>query len=677
MNEQEFHQRLRERTENTPVPDSLSPDAIPVLINDAAKKEHKSTHTAIFRIKIIAPIAACFLLFGLVLSFVRTGVLSNNNQIASDKSADSLAETQPDSSYETETETATALPDGISSPKDYQQLYSVLSELTPIYTCVDEATINGFEDNVKTIDGNSRDTETTRSPSYSDTNSQVAEVAEADIVKTDGVYIYSAYKEQNYYNAIAIAKAESGSLTACSTIRAEQIQNAIGDNAHYCISELYIEGTQLIILGMVEYTDTQNKLRYAESSATGIFIYDVSDPTAPMLSSFLTQDGYYSDSRLTNGCLYTFSSSWKDIPSVSNQYDAYVPNINGTLLSCEDIYLPECPDASCYQIMTGLRLDNPDSFVSEKAILSGYGTYYVSTDNLYLAQYNYNSMDSTTELLKFHYENGTITPVGSVDFSGYLLNQFSMDEYNGYLRVVATIAASEHNYNALYIIDESMQLVGEISNLAPDEQIYSARFMGDTGYFVTYRNTDPLFSVDLSDPENPVIMGALKIPGFSNYLHFYSENYLFGLGEETNPETSESLGVKLSMFDISDPYHVTEADKTILTDADYLTAQFNHKSLLIDAEKNLIGFYFETYDAADGTCDETYVIYSYHAGSGFRQEASYNLRELLSDSDTAYDTRGLYIDDVLYLVNGNAISSYSLDTYEPLDSIQITNKTAP
>ena len=114
---------------------------------------------------------------------------------------------------------------------------------------------------------------------------------------------------------------------------------------------------------------------------------------------------------------------------------------------------------------------------------------------------------------------GKLNGVAKTRVNGYLNDSFSIDEYNGYLRLVTTVDRT----NAVYVLDEKLEETGKIENLAKDERIYSARFMGDIGYFVTYRETDPLFSVDLSDPANPKIIGELKIPGFSEYLHPYGD----------------------------------------------------------------------------------------------------------------------------------------------------------
>lgn len=160
-----------------------------------------------------------------------------------------------------------------------------------------------------------------------------------------------------------------------------------------------------------------------------------------------------------------------------------------------------------------------------------------------------------------------------------------MNEYNSYLRVVLTDYSGETQKNALYVLDDAMQVCGNIGDLAEGEDIRSARFLGDIGYFVTFRNTDPLFSVDLSDPSDPKILGELKITGFSSYLHFYGENKLLGVGNEVDPETGAYTGIKLAMFDVSDPSNVKQLHKFVIKDTYDCPLFYNYKAAMIDTEK--------------------------------------------------------------------------------------------
>lgn len=185
------------------------------------------------------------------------------------------------------------------------------------------------------------------------------------------------------------------------------------------------------------------------------------------------------------------------------------------------------------------------------------------------------------------------------------------------------------------MFDENLDLIGKIDGLAKNEKVYSVRFSGDTAYFVTFRTVDPLFTVDLSDPANPVILSELKIPGFSNYLHPYSDGLLFGLGQDADERTGWTRGMKLSMFDVSDPHAVSEKH-CLKLDSYSSEALYNHKAILVSAEKDLIGFPTET----------GYVIYGYDTEKGFYKKAETALEKLWA----SHDIRGLYSGDYVYIV---------------------------
>jgi len=188
-----------------------------------------------------------------------------------------------------------------------------------------------------------------------------------------------------------------------------------------------------------------------------------------------------------------------------------------------------------------------------------------------------------------------------------------------------------------------------------------ARFDGNTGYVVTFRQVDPLFSIDLSDPTNPVILGELKIPGFSNYLHNYGEDLLFGLGRDADEETGGAGYLKLSMFDVSDNANVTEAHSLIIDGVYYSEASYNHKAILINYERNIIAF----------PAGDTYMVYSYDAEQGFVEVAVLSLTK-----DLGYDwywgsMRGLYIGDVLYVFSDTVMISYDMNNYKEIFSVQL------
>lgn len=239
-------------------------------------------------------------------------------------------------------------------------------------------------------------------------------------------------------------------------------------------------------------------------------------------------------------------------------------------------------------------------------------------------------------------------------FDGYLNDSFSIDEYEGNLRVVTT----DGDTNSVYVLDKELDIIGSIEDLAKDERVYSARFMGDVGYFVTFRETDPLFSVDLSDPKKPKIIGELKIPGFSEYLHFYGEDQLLGIGMNVDEETMITDGVKLTMFDISDKTDVKEADTYILENVYSTEVGYDYKAALVDPGRNIIGF------AGYTEGGQNYYLFAYDKKDGF----VCNMEEHIN-GNAIRSTRGVYIEDVIYVVQGNIIEAYSLKDYKKVDDL--------
>ncbi len=685
MNEHEWIDYIKKETDVTPIPESLEPEHIREQLATGPAAAQKASRPW-YRNPWIYTAACLILCFTGFLGYryltpSATSSETAHEESCNDLAADSNAESAP---YDN------AVDD--SSAYTYRDLFELLKQNTRDYTLQSRYhldVVDDFDDASVTND--------ISKGTYYETNHQVADVAEADLVKTDGTYIYSCYAQDSedggYLNAVSITRTEQGDLSACSRISSDDIATALDITRPFQIQELYLENHRLILLCTVD-TDTDADAEPADSIIcyrwnphrnTYILTYDVSQPEQPVLLSNLMQEGAYTDSRLSDGYLYTFTQKWVTIPEDASFSLDYFPQVNDSPIAIGDICLPTDTTGNCFQIITGMSLEQPDAFTASHAILSNNGTYYVSTDSIYFAQTVILSQADTTtrtELFRFHYADGQIEAGGQTTFPGTLLNQFAMDEYEGYLRAVATVTTIADDTSAaypstsLYIINDSLELVGSIEDLAPDETIYSVRFMGDVGYFVTYRLTDPLFAVDLSDPADPTVTDALKIPGFSNYLHAYSDHLLFGFGMDVDPDTGISTGLKLSMFDISDPYDIREVNKTVLSDTLFSTAQYDHKSLMIDPEKNLIGFYAESYNPDTSDYNDYYFIYSYDPSAGFQEVFRC---DILQDPDLSYGTdaygmyagtiRGLYIDNVFYLVNGNRICAYSMDTFRKLKGL--------
>lgn len=486
---------------------------------------------------------------------------------------------------------------------------------------------------------------------YSNTNVRQEGVDEADVAKTDGRYLYVLEDDGDY---VSIVDTKTN-MKKISEIKAPKDET---------IEEFYlIEKNKKVVMICSNSSDddyedvedvTRSSLISKQTEGTQVVTYDVQDKKHPKKVGKVSQSGEYESSRISDGYLYLFSNYWVPENWKKKYPSTYIPYVDGDLMKAKDIYLPEGTKGCMYEIVSSINLKQPDKIADSKAIFSEGGDAYVSNKNIYYYEEEWtgNGKQEKTLLRKLSYKKGKLAVVAQKTFRGYLNDSFSIDEYDGYLRMVVTRGKT----NAVYVLDQKLKLTGKITNLAKDERVYSARFLGDTGYFVTYKETDPLFSVDLSNPKNPKILGRLKIPGFSNYLHFYGEDKLLGIGMDVDKKGDVTDGVKLSMFDISDKKNVKEEHKYTLKDVYSTDVEWDYKAALIDVEKNIIGF------PAGGENRQMYYLFSYTEEKGFQC----NMKEKIYGSD-ALSTRGIYIKDRLYVIHGNVLKAYSLKTYKKVD----------
>ena len=268
--------------------------------------------------------------------------------------------------------------------------------------------------------------------------------------------------------------------------------------------------------------------------------------------------------------------------------------------------------------------------------------------------------------------NGEVIPVNKkATVPGGVLNQFAMDEYDGYLRMATTWYYKSDVCSNVYCIDiNTMQVVGKIEGIAPTERIYSARFTEETGYIVTFRQVDPLFSIDLSDPENPKIKGELKIPGFSTYLHPWKNGLMIGIGQdvEANDEIARTSGLKLSLFDVTDINNPKEIKKLVLSSGyGYSNAEYDHKAVMVNPEKGLIGIPAYTYDQNHNQTFNGYMVFSVSTEKGFEKvctvehKDSQNILRGLMIGDNLYTMSPLYL--VATTLSGDAISTVEIGSY--------------
>jgi len=291
-----------------------------------------------------------------------------------------------------------------------------------------------------------------------------------------------------------------------------------------------------------------------------------------------------------------------------------------------------------------------------------------------------------TIIHKININKGQIEYDAKAEVPGYLLNQFSMDEHNNYFRVATTTEIWSRKsimYNNVYALDEDMKIAGKLEAIAPDERIYSARFIGDRLYMVTFKRIDPLFVIDLSNPEKPEILGELKIPGYSDYIHPYDENHIIGIGKETDSNEwggVSTRGVKLALFDVSDVKAPKQLDKYEIgepgTDSEAL---HEHKAFLFDKEKNILVIPVrevkgkQYYDSKRGYYRQRFWQGAYVFGFersiseiGFELKGKITHNEEDEERDYYYYgspnavRRSLYMDDALYTVSEMKIKANDL-----------------
>ncbi|MCX6817679.1 MAG: beta-propeller domain-containing protein [Candidatus Aenigmarchaeota archaeon] len=627
---------------------------------------------------------------------------------------------------------------------------------------------------------------------YSETNVQVEGVDEADIVKTDGQYIYTITTSYGYYgnqnSTLVIAKAYPADEAA---ILSEL------DLGEFYPQEMFIQSNHVLIFGS---TNKQIPLTEEEMAASGgsgssgssgsaapdsptaekmiappyyqpyryiqlatVRIYDVADKANPSLVRSVDFEGNYLSSRKIGSYVYFIVNSYPNYAIMPVLYRGAAATDEGqasTSVSAEDI-VPEFRDRKAGDVSKETELVNtvgcdevayfepvnPENFITiasismddtqaevEKQVIMGSGqSVYASLSNIYIAETNYpmwmaydetNPIQptETTLIHKFALSNGQITHIGHMEAPGHILNQFSMDEYDSHFRIATTISETwsrmgqeaAKSKNNVYIFGDDLKMTGKIEDIAPGESIYSARFMGARGYLVTFKRVDPLFVLDLSDPSNPQILGKLKIPGYSDYLHPYDENHIIGIGKEVDESIdadkvheSDAVyytaiqGVKIAIFDVTDVANPVEMHKVVIGDRGTDSyALSDHKAFLFDKEKNLLVVPILLAQISEKQKEEglqqgwlpdgeyTYqgaYVYDLTLENGFQLKGRvthYDDNQTFQKAGYYYFgddysvKRSLYIDNILYTISGMKIKLNSLDDVSEIKQLVFTKNVS-
>ena len=616
--------------------------------------------------------AGCIFLSGMAFGEAATeGVFLSDETEITTESAQILAENTE--------ETQEVITKGLRFASDYKEVYEALRSAQRRY--YDYEVLDGMvalEENAAMDTGSARvesnakqmaATAETTGPDYSSTNLRDDQVDEADIVKTDGRYIYVLKDGEE----LLIIKADGAGSTYVSRTSLTEKDASYRVTMH--AQDMYVDGdTLVVILSKNERTDNDD-WAYTWKDSVVACTYDISDRSAPTVSGSVWQDGAYKQSRKVGDHVYIYSTQYIDLYDTpyEESLKRIIPVVNGEEIGPGRICIPEYVTNSAYLIVSSVSSGEPDRVIDSKVMVSGAENMYVTTGSLYVMNQSWTGSQDRTEIVKFAMEDGRIEGKAAARVKGYLNDTFSIDEYQGNLRVLTTYMGSDTGaileaisdlfglgyyaddhwvrHNSLYVLDENLQRRARLYDIAENEEIRSARFFGDTVYFVTFRNTDPLFSADLSDPDHPELTGELKISGFSSYLHPYGDGLLLGIGYEADESTGGTTGLKLSMFDISDPTDVKECSRFVMDGITWCPSIDDYKAILANGKKNLIGFF----------CDNRYMVFTYDAQSGFERVLLYDFYEDMLNGNTSYDTmRGLYIDDEMYLAGADYVVGFDM-----------------
>jgi inhibitor of cysteine peptidase len=520
-------------------------------------------------------------------------------------------------------------------------------------------------------------------------------VDEADIVKTDGEYIYLVSGQK-----VIIVKAyPPEQAQVLSEIKLEGI--AIG---------IFVNGDRLVVFeeetpyyGDVRLGPTGEfympSIAYYTSPKTYIKVYDVSDRENPRLQRELSADGQYVSSRMIGDYAYVVINE----PVYGEDDEPSLPRIysggSEKEIPATDIY---CCNVSDYYYMyttiMAINTQNDDQKATYATMLLGASSnLYVSLDNIYLTFPVWGGDvggSQRTSVHRIHIAGNNMTYVASGEAPGMVLNQFSMDEYDGYFRV-ATTTYGQTTQNNVYILDMDLNITGSLENLAPGETIYSARFMGERGYLVTFKQVDPLFVIDLKDPYGPEVLGYLKVTGYSDYLHPYDETHIIGIGKETTDagEFAWYQGVKISLFDVTDVSNPREISKVEIgdrgTDSPVL---WDHKAFLFDKSRNLLVMPIlvaevDQSEYPQGVPSWAYGepvwqgAYAFDVSLDQGIQLKGRITHIESPADLEQDyyysysafsvERSLYIADVLYTISDAKIKMNNLENLDYINEVQL------
>ena len=508
------------------------------------------------------------------------------------------------------------------------------------------------------------------------TNTQVDGVDEADIIKNDGIYLF------------VITDDTILSVVDTASMKTVFVRNldAVNGGTYYTAYEMYLTENRLTVLGTQNKKSSENEESNSNSAGYDYFydciympndvetvvqIFDITDRNSISLVSSFTQDGDYRNSRLVNGYLYLITDYCIDTGDIKNTAS---PSVRNEKVTCDCIYVGARSESFQSQtVISGFRVSENNPQISKVSVIANADEIYCTADTLYILSTgygNYSDETDSTDIFSFSLKDGKIEKKATGSIPGIVDSNYCVDEKDGYLRIAATAYdyRKDIDISSIYTLDEKLAVVGKLVDIAHDEQVKSARFIGNAAYIVTFRNTDPLFAIDLSNPKNPKILGKVKLPGFSEYLHPIGENLLVGIGYDGDDDDADYQSVKITLFDISDPLKPAVKDSLVFknTESSVLSEP---KSFIMGQNGN--DFYIPTsrekvfYDSHGDWSRSSYTLKYLHlsAENGkINQLAVYTVPDTFSDY--VYDFTGAYIGQSFYTVADNYIYQYNIASGE-------------
>ena len=522
------------------------------------------------------------------------------------------------------------------------------------------------------------------STEHGQTNIQVEGIDEADIIKNDGRYLYIVSSGIKTDTRLKIVDTETMTLLYDEFIKGEK-DNVLG------IRDIYVNG-DILVANCIE-SGYDNKTYVAADSVytpgynpwrsdTVNVVFDISDRSSPKEIRRVSQNGSLLSSRMNGSVLYTvtYYTVYNDTLE-----ENYMPKVNGEFIGCDCVYIYD-EKSTGYTVVTAFDTKEKNGEVSKASVLGSGAEVYCTADTLYVGMYEYNSGETKTNIFAFSLDGVNVAYKASGAVKGQFLNQFCFDEHKDCLRVATNYYdyKTDKDISSIYVLNKDLQLIGKLEDLAYDEQIKSVRFMGDTGYVVTFRNTDPLFTLDLSDPATPKVLGEIKLPGYSAYLHPIGDGYMVGIGYDGDEENVKWGTVKVSVFDVRDLLNPKETDTFVIKDAE-TDVNGNPKAFISSKSMGFIGIPVRHYDSnPDYEYVLSYKIIKIENGKIISHKGFTHPNDMPKYGYQLF--RGTYIGEKLYTINMNMVAEHSLTSGEKLRTVDIlgdydenteTSQTAP